>query len=131
MIAADEIVKHLRQCEEALLEEGIRRDRAQVSALLSEDFVEFGASGRKWTRDEILVLLENEYYKQATIVDFRCTLLAENVALVTYLAEWNGIPEGIGSSLRSSVWIKQNDVWRLRFHQGTRTENARTGDQTS
>ena len=53
---------HLRACELALLDPIVRCDRARVAALLAEDFEEFGSSGRIWSREAILSLLETEDY---------------------------------------------------------------------
>jgi glyoxylase I family protein len=118
----DHIVSHLRRREEALLNPAVRRDRAQVEILLDEDFLEFGSSGRVWTRDQIFELLAIETYTPAHIEDFACTLLAPNVALITYRAVRTDGGSGIrSSSLRSSIWTNQSGAWRLRFHQGTRT----------
>jgi len=112
----------LRALEEALLDPGIRRDRAAVQKLLTEDFLEFGSSGRVWTRDEIIDLLEHETFSAPRMEDFHCVLLAENVALVTYRAVRSDRTGGAGiSSLRSSIWIQISGEWRCRFHQGTRS----------
>ena len=76
----------LRRSEEALLEPAVRRNRERVEKLLAEDFLEFGSSGRVWTRDQIFDLLATETYTPFTIEDFACVLLSEDVALVTYRA---------------------------------------------
>ena len=57
-----------------------------MERLLTEDFVEFGSSGRIWTRDQIIELLAIETFAPLHMKDFRCDLLAEDVALVTYRA---------------------------------------------
>jgi ribonuclease HI len=94
----------------ALLDPAVRRDRARVDALLARDFVEFGASGRVWTRDSILDLLATEAYVPVPMEDFACAVLGEGVALVTYRAR---------GCLRSSVWVWEDGAWKVRFHQGT------------
>jgi hypothetical protein len=118
----------LHHYEQNLLDPSVRCDSAQVAALLAEDFIEIGASGRIWTRAAILDLLATESYIPPSIEDFRCTLLAENVALVTYRA----VHEAGSATLRSSIWIKEkknveeknegkeHSRWRMRFHQGTK-----------
>ena len=117
----DDVVKTLQLNEEALLNPDVRRDRTQVERLLAEDFVEFGSSGRTWTRDQIFPLLANETYAPMRMENFTCALLDDNVALVTYIAvRANPGPENT-SSLRSSIWTNKSGEWRLRFHQGTRT----------
>ena len=45
-----------------------------------------------------------------TASDVRATEVAGGVVLVTYEA---------GASLRSSLWVRSDDGWRVLFHQGT------------
>ena len=112
---------HLRACEEALLDPAVRRDRARVSALLAEDFLEFGSSGRVWLREDILELLASEDYTRPAMEDFKCDWIGEGVALVTYRTVRVDLDSGQRSvALRSSIWIKESGEWRVRFHQGTR-----------
>jgi len=113
---SDELSAHLQSCEQSLLDPALRRDRARVSALLTEDFQEFGASGRIYSREQILDLLTTENYDPPTMEDFKCHWLAEGVVLATYRA----VREDGSSMLRSSIWIKEAGEWRVRFHQGTR-----------
>ena len=82
----ESLSKELREREEALLDPEVRRNRAQVESLLAEDFLEFGSSGRVWTRDQIFNLLATEAYSRFIIEDFKCVLLSEDLALLTYCA---------------------------------------------
>jgi hypothetical protein len=118
--AADAIAAHLLRCEQTLLDPAVRRDRARVSAILAEDFVEFGASGRIWTREQILDLLATETYTPPAIEDFRCRLIAGGVALVCYRTVRIDASTGRRiTNLRSSLWTKESGEWLIRFHQGT------------
>ncbi len=111
----------LRKCEENLLDPAVRRDRARVADLLADDFVEFGASGKIWTRQEVINLLATEDYQPPVIENFACFQIAPDVALVTYHAVRTDASEGARSiTLRSSIWSKGRSGWRMRFHQGTR-----------
>lgn len=125
MSADTALAADLRACEETLLDPALRRDRTRVAPLLADDFVEFGASGRVWTREEILDLLASEEYQPPEIESFECTRIAEGVALVTYRAVRTDKATGDRSiTLRSSIWSKKLSGgtlgWRMRFHQGTR-----------
>jgi len=106
--------------EQMLLDPAVRRDRGRVDALLAKDFEEIGASGRSWTREQILDLLATETYEAPAAEDFRCTMLADTVGLVTYRS-WRRHPQTGAKTvvLRSSLWIRDSEVWRMRFHQGT------------
>jgi hypothetical protein len=115
--------------EEELLKPEVRRDRNRVLALLSEDFEEFGASGRAWTRDEIAGLLATESYTPPEIEDFRCRMLAPGVTLVTYRTIRRDAETGSAKAAnRSSIWKHENGVWRVVFHQGTPTAESRVPD---
>jgi len=118
--AEDATSVELRRLELLLMDPVVRKDRNQIAALLDEDFVEFGASGRVWTRQSILDLLLAESYTAPEMRDFACRALAPDIVLVTYLAVRGGEPGERVASLRSSIWIKESGAWKMRFHQGTR-----------
>jgi hypothetical protein len=112
---------HLRALEEALLDPAVRRNSARVDALLAKDFLEFGSSGRIWTREQTLELLATADYQPPAMEDFKCDWIAEGVALVTYRSVRTDAPSGLKSiALRSSLWTAESGEWRVRFHQGTK-----------
>lgn len=117
----EDVRAYLMQCERALLDPEVRRDRARVAALLADDFEEFGASGRVWSKQTALDLLASEVYAPLTADQMRCAQIAEDVALVTYRAvRIDEIAETRVETLRSSLWVRDSGNWRMRFHQGTR-----------
>src|ERR1700739_1232124 len=79
----EEIAAQLFALERALLDPAVRRDRAHVSSLLADDFIEFGSSGIFWTRDTILHLLETEDYVPPEVEDLACRPLGAGVMLLT------------------------------------------------
>jgi len=116
------IAARIRQGEEALLDSAVRRRPDFVLALLAEDFVEFGASGKTWNRQQIVDLLAVEEFIQPTMENFECRLIADGVALATYKAVRTDPGTGdLSVSLRGSLWTMESAGWQLRFHQGTPT----------
>jgi hypothetical protein len=104
MTCAQDISLQLCRAEEALLDSTVRSDRTRVAQFLTDDFVEFGSSGRIWTREQVLDLLAGEAPAPIHVMDFECALLAHDVALVTYRTSRTDAPGGIQiSSLRSSI----------------------------
>lgn len=98
--------------EQRLLEPEVRRDRAALSAILHEDFCEFGASGRIYDRDSIIETLLAEGRSSASASDFKATRLNPDVVLLTYRTDT--------PSLRTSIWCRARDgAWRMLHHQGT------------
>jgi hypothetical protein len=56
------------------------------------------------------------------ITDFRVVELSGNVVLATYrVSRFDTSFESIAHSLRSSVWRRSGDRWKIVFHQGTPT----------
>ncbi len=108
-----EVVSH----EERLLDPECRADAACLRGLLHPDFLEYGASGRVWTRDGVLQGLAADPTLDGTGANFTATPLADDVVLVTFR-----LTGGQLTSLRSSIWVRCEDgQWRVRFHQGTPT----------
>jgi len=111
-----ELEAHLFSLEQALQQSSIRSDAAQLERLLADDFVEFGASGNVWgSKAEVIAGLQDEAFSARRMTEFAVKALSDGVALVTY----RGYREGVGESLRSSVWRQQEGQWRMVFHQGT------------
>ncbi|HWG20255.1 MAG TPA: nuclear transport factor 2 family protein [Terracidiphilus sp.] len=120
---AEKAAAQLRKLEQSLLDLAVRRDADRLRQLLAEDFLEFGSSGRVWTRKSIIELLatETNFFPPA-IEEFQCSLLSDKVALVTYRTVRTDAKTGERlASLRSSIWTRESGEWRMRFHQGTRT----------
>ncbi len=115
-----DVVDHLRELEEALLRDSVRKDTELVSALLAEDFREFGSSGQVFSKIELLAALQAEIPLQLSLNSFEASLLSPCIALVTYrtMKQIPGLP--VTHTLRSSVWMLREDRWQMLFHQGTK-----------
>ena len=86
-----------------------------VGSLLDADFLEIGASGRTWDRatmEEALAAAGGPSTLQFD--EFAVHALTDAVVLVTYRTI---DPERIAR--RSSIWVRTDAGWRLRYHQGT------------
>jgi hypothetical protein len=100
-----------------------RRDGAAIPGgfpgLIDDQFVEFGASGRRWDRAAVLALLAEAPPADVTIEAFTDAPIGRHVVLVTYrsIARAPGVPAR--HAWRSSVWVRRDGRWRLRFHQAT------------
>jgi glyoxylase I family protein len=92
--------------------------------VLDDEFEEFGASGRRWDRAAVLATLDAAPPADMTIEGFSVTLLAEHVALATFLSIGRAPGVPARRALRSSLWVRRDGRWRLRFHQGTPTTEA-------
>ena len=116
-----ELASTLLDLEQCLLRQDARYDRALLSALIADDFTEFGASGKVWHKADVLLGLPNQVFRARTISGFQLRILAENAALVTYICHSST------TSLRSSVWCQRDGRWQMTFHQGTPIAPASAG----
>lgn len=99
-----------------LLDPAVRSSADRILALLHPDFVEFGASGRRWDAASVATSMEHAAVdgERTQARGWSAVKLADDVVLLTFEALR---PERM--SLRSSVWVRVDAEWRLRFHQGT------------
>ncbi len=100
--------------EKELLDPGVRSDPLRLAELLHPDFEEIGASGVLWSRQDILDKLAGE---SAAEVELE-VLTLNNVDAATALLTYRSL-SAAGNALRSSLWQRDGEQWRLRFHQGT------------
>ena len=102
--------------EVRLQEPEVRGDAEAVRALLHPEFREFGASGVVWDRESIVRATAASSGREERIEasDFRPTRLGPDAILLTYTTRYRG-----SSALRTSVWVRSADEWRLLHHQGT------------
>ena len=110
----------LRALEERLLQADARQSATELDALLADDFLEFGSSGRIYNKQQVIAALQPESPTTISITDFYTKVLAPNVVLVTYQAMRSGSTETVAvRSLRSSLWRFMDGRWQIVFHQGT------------
>ncbi|HEY5222080.1 MAG TPA: ribonuclease HI family protein [Microbacteriaceae bacterium] len=100
--------------ERRLLDPLTRADPAELATLLHPQFEEIGASGRRFDRETILQLLETNPVTDDTFEAVTTDVIADGVILLTYRSA-----SAEGERLRSSLWLRDGNRWRLRFHQGT------------
>ena len=115
-----DLSKTLLQLEQRLLSQATRSDAEEISSLLADDFIEFGASGSIWSKAEVVEQLPHQPFTERTISQFSVKPLSEHSALVTYHCHNASIGQRSSTnSLRSTIWQKQDEQWRMVFHQGT------------
>ena len=98
-----------------------------LAGLIADDFEEFGASGRRWDRAAVLALLERTPTSDVTIGAFTTIPLTEQVILVTFRTASLSAGNPPRYAWRSSLWVRRDGRWRLRFHQATPTTTREAG----
>ncbi|MFC0459345.1 RNase H family protein [Arthrobacter liuii] len=104
----------VEELERELLGPLVRGDIGRTAVLLHPDFMEIGSSGRVWTRDAMMMALEEDPGERTEIEILGADRIGAGAVLLTYRSFARS-----GSTLRSSLWVLDGGRWRLRFHQGT------------
>ncbi|MEM9387740.1 MAG: nuclear transport factor 2 family protein [Pseudomonadota bacterium] len=119
----DDLLSHLRTLERALHQPSVRADLTRLDALLHDSFVEFGSSGRVFSKADLLQQLPTESHPSAVLAqDFAVAPLGEGIALLTYRsAHVDGDGRTSRHTLRATLWQRTPAGWQARFHQGTAT----------
>ncbi len=110
--------KELEKLEEDLWRSEVRFDLKCMEEILAPDFIEFGRSGRVYTKADTIGIPSQPINAEHPLANFKARLLDANVAQVTYISVVS-YETGIERARRSSIWSRTQDGWELRFHQGT------------
>lgn len=97
--------------------------RADFEAMVEPDFWEVGASGRRYSRKDVLDTLEERHSQPHDdpweTRDFHCRELGPDTYLVTYTLDQAG-----RITRRATIWRRLGQDWRIVYHQGTIVEDA-------
>ncbi|MGB5951227.1 MAG: DUF4440 domain-containing protein [Ornithinimicrobium sp.] len=108
--------QELEELEEGMWRPQTRGDRRWMEAHLAADFVEFGQSGKRYTRSEILDVEVGDFSAVLPLRGLTMRLLGQDHVLLNYQSEMDGLRAN-----RSSIWSRTDSRWLLEFHQGTPT----------
>lgn len=103
----------ITRAERDLLTDEVRSDPSRMAALLHPDFTEIGASGRLWTRAEVL----SEIGALPTPTELQ-VVSSRWIDTDSILLLWRAVSDQ-QTRLRSSVWVREKGNWLLLFCQGT------------
>lgn len=110
--------KEIYELECSHLQPDVRVSKEKLGEVLDEDFYEFGSSGKLFHRSDY----DSDHSltpDRMEISDFIFHKLGEEAVLTTYRIS-NKTTGRI--TIRSSVWRKRQNGWKLFFHQGTVSE---------
>lgn len=125
-MSAPDLLRTLQQLETELHRLETRRDRSRLEELLHPDFEEFGRSGRTFSREEVLAEFSDvTEYPSVVAKNFKVEAIGKNAALLTYTSAHAGRSGNLHRyTLRSSLWMRGDRGWQMRFHQGTPADGS-------
>lgn len=120
-----EVLQDLRSREPIFHRPELGTSRMDFERMTEEDFWEVGATGRRYSREHILDVLENRQDASHLAledtweaVDFACRALGSDTYLLTYT-----LLQGQRKTRRATVWRRAAEDWKIVFHQGTIVED--------
>jgi hypothetical protein len=124
VMAAPDTLELLIRLEDQLIDPATRHSHQALAELLSDDLLEFTASGAVYEKGPIIAALAAEgggAWAEMTNYGYELRPLAEDVVLLTFRHAGKRDGGAEARSLRSSIWKLTGGRWRLVFHQGTPT----------
>ncbi|WP_432147355.1 DUF4440 domain-containing protein [Streptomyces sp. bgisy029] len=103
-----------------LMDPDVRVSRSLAGQLLDPEFIEVGASGRRWTYEEMLAALPEMSGASAKgprhePSNMTGVVLAPGLVHLTYESDLGG-----NRARRSSLWRRDDEsAWRMYYHQAT------------
>lgn len=92
--------------------------RRDFEDMTETTFWEVGASGRRYSREYVLDMLEQRYRNPAEdrweTKDFHCLEIARDNYLLTYT-----LAQGERVTRRATLWRRCDLAWKIVYHQGT------------
>lgn len=92
--------------------------RQDFEAMTETDYWEVGASGRRYSRDYVLGVLEERFKHSVEehweTSDFHCREIAVDNYLLTYT-----LKQGERITRRATLWRRTAQAWKIVYHQGT------------
>lgn len=117
-----DIKETIFRLEKQLQQHAVRKSTEELDVLITEDFIEFGSSGKVYTKKDVLVNLPSAPEIEFVMSDFEVRVLSSDIVQSIFKTEKTNLQTGeISKSLRSSLWRNEDGTWKMLFHQGTPT----------
>ena len=112
------VMRELMQREPLFHRPEFGTTREDFEKMTAPGFWEIGASGRRYSREFVLGVLEERYERPTEDVweigDFHCLEIATDNYLVSYT-----LIQGERVTRRTTIWRRTAEGWQILFHQGT------------
>ena len=117
------VLEELKQREPIFHHPEFGTTRGAYENMTDAGFWEVGASGRRYSREFVLDILENRRAgpKEAAWLtrDFQCREIAADNYLLTYT-----LLQGPRVTRHATLWRRTKAGWQILYHQGTMVESS-------
>jgi hypothetical protein len=121
----DATLAEIRRREEWFFRPDVRESRAELDAVVGDDFLEIGRSGRLYDKAAAVATLVAEpeagaVTREYSIAEIQGRWLAPELAQVVFrLLVVLGGQGPAHESMRTSIWARREGGWQIVYHQGT------------
>ncbi len=116
-----DVLKELMRREPIFHHPEFGTTRLDIEKMTEVTFWEVGASGRRYSREYILDVLEERFKNPVEDIwetkDFHCLEIARDNYLITYT-----LIQGARITRRATIWRRSEFGWKIVYHQGTVVE---------
>jgi len=116
-----DVLKELMRREPIFHHPEFGTTRLDFEKMTEAMFWEVGASGRRYSREYILDVLEERFRNPVEDIwetkDFHCLEIARDNYLITYT-----LIQGARITRRATIWRRSEFDWKIVYHQGTIVE---------
>ena len=116
-----DVLKELMRREPIFHHPEFGTTRLDFEKMTEAMFWEVGASGRRYSREYILDVLEERFRNPVEDIwetkDFHCLEIARDNYLITYT-----LIQGARITRRATIWRRSEFDWKIVYHQGTVVE---------
>lgn len=113
-----DILEELKKLEPIFHRSELGTSRKDFEKMIENSFWEVGASGRSYSREYVLDVLEerskNVSENNWSTKDFHCLEIAKENYLLTYK-----LIQGDRVTRRATIWRRYGKCWKIVYHQGT------------
>ncbi len=112
------LAKELRELEVQVMSGAGAGHADAIADFMSDDFVEIGSSGHKYSKNDVLEALPKLPRRKFSLEEFQVRELAPDLAMITYKASAVS-KSGVAWAYRTSLWTRRAGKWQIVFHQAT------------
>lgn len=123
------LTEQIQRLELRLLQSDLNAHPELIDELLAANFEEIDNRGQLQSRDDVIDwLMRKDPHLHWAFNHFRVKVLTEDLALAIYSVQSPSRPDDqltqAPGSIRTSLWQRQGNDWKMIFHQATKITGA-------
>ena len=123
------LTEQIQRLELQLLQSDLNEHPELIDQLLAANFEEIDNRGQLHCRDDVVGwLMRKDPHLHWAFTHFRVKVLTEDLALAIYSVKNPARSDAqltqAPGSIRTSLWQRQGDDWKMIFHQATKITGA-------